>query len=68
MTAFLKTQGSYTTGVVQKGILSLLKKAEGYTSTELSKEFGTSHNSVRAWMSLAAKKLRQEPELYKLLA
>ena len=68
LTAFLKTQGSYTTGVVQKGILSLLKKAEGYTSTELSKEFGTSPNSVRAWMSLAAKKLRQEPELYKLLA
>lgn len=68
LTAFIKAQGSCTTGVIQKGLISLLKKSEGYTSTELSKEFGTTPNSVRAWMSLAAKKLRQEPELYKLLA
>ena len=55
-------------GVVQKGIYSLMKKSEGYNSVDISKDFGVSPNSVRAWMSLAAKYLREDTELNQLLA
>lgn len=68
LTTFVQEQGNHSAGIIQKGVFSLLLKSRGYTSAELSKEFGTSANSVRAWMSLASKKLREEPELYKLLA
>lgn len=68
LSLFLQKQHQDASGAVQKGIYSLVKKAQGYTSADISKDFGVSSNLVRAWMSLAAKKLRQEPELYKLLA
>lgn len=64
----LKNHHQSSTRAVQKGIYSLLKKADGFTITDISKEFGVSPNLVRAWMSLASKKLRQDTKLYKLLA
>ena len=40
---------------------------KGYL-VDISKDFGVSPNSVRAWMSLAAKYLREDTELNQLLA
>ena len=68
LTEFIKEHGNNSKGVLQKGFFSLIKKSEGYTSKEISKEFGTTTNSVRAWMSLATKKLKEEQELYKRFA
>ena len=45
-----------------------MKKSEGYNSVDISKDFSVSPNSVRAWMSLAAKYLREDTELNQLLA
>lgn len=66
--AYLKEQQRQYTGVVQKGISCLIWRAQGYNSKDLSQYFDTSTNSVRAWMSHAAKVLRTEQQLYDLLS
>ena len=65
---YLKEQQRQYTGVVQKGISCLIWRAQGYNSEDLSRYFDTSTNSIRAWMSHAAKKLRTEQQLYDLLS
>ncbi len=67
--AYIKAIESKSSGVLQKGIHALLEKAQGHSNTDdLSRQFGVSTNCVRAWMSLAAKMLRKNPELYDLLS
>lgn len=53
---------------MKKGIASLRLQQKGYTSTEVAKIYGVSSNHVRAWQSKARKQLRQNQELYALLA
>lgn len=53
---------------VRKGIASLRLQQSGYTSTELAAIYGVSPNHVRAWQSRARKQLKQDHELYALLA
>ena len=65
---YLKKQQQDSSGGVQKGIYCLLKKAQGYTSHDMSVFFGVRANNIRAWMSLAAKKLRQDVTLHELLS
>lgn len=65
---YLKKQQQNSSGVVQKGIYCLMKKSQGYTSADLSQHFGVKANLVRAWMSLAAKELRQDAVLHELLS
>ena len=65
---YLKEQQQLCSGVIQKGISCLIWKAQGYSSVDLSRYYGTSSNSIRAWMSHAAKKLRTERKLYDLLS
>lgn len=59
----LKDRHASSTGVVRKGIYSLVRKSMGYSSTDISRDFQVSSNSVRAWMSLAAKQLRADEDL-----
>lgn len=59
----LKNKQQNSTGVVRKGIYSLVRKSMGFSSADISKDFQVSSNLVRAWMSLAAKKLREDTEL-----
>ena len=59
----LKDRHASSTGVVRKGIYSLVRKSMGYSSTDISRDFQVSSNSIRAWMSLAAKQLRADEEL-----
>ena len=66
--SYLNQLAAKSTGVMQKGIYSLLQKSQGYSCVDISKHFGVPSNSVRAWTSLAAKKLRQNQELYKILS
>lgn len=65
---YLKEKQQHSSGAVQKGIYCLLKKCQGYNSTDISRQFGVTSNLVRAWMSLAARHLKKDPELYELLS
>lgn len=65
---YLKEKQKQCTGVVQKGICCLIWKAQGYSSVDMSRHFDVSSNSIRSWMSHAAKKLRAEKQLYDLLS
>ena len=53
---------------LKKGIISLRLQQNGYTSTEVAKIYGVPSNHVRAWQSKARKYLREDQELYALLA
>lgn len=53
---------------LKKGIVSLRLQQNGYTSAEVAKIYGVPSNHVRAWQSKARKQLRQDQELYALLA
>ena len=53
---------------LKKGIASLRLQQNGYTSAEVAKFYNVSSNHVRAWQSKARKQLRQDQELYALLA
>ena len=53
---------------LKKGIVSLRLQQSGYTSAEVAKIYGVPSNHVRAWQSKARKQLRQDQELYALLA
>lgn len=53
---------------IRKGIASLRLQQSGYTSAEVAKIYGVPSNHVRAWQSKARKQLRQDQELYALLA
>ena len=53
---------------LKKGIISLRLQQSGYTSAEVAKLYNVPSNHVRAWQSKARKQLRQDQELYALLA
>ena len=53
---------------LKKGIISLRLQQNGYTSTEVAKLYNVPSNHVRAWQSKARKQLREDQELYALLA
>ncbi len=53
---------------LKKGIVSLRLQQKGYTSAEVAKIYGVPSNHVRAWQSKARKQLKQDSELYALLA
>lgn len=53
---------------LKKGIVSLRLQQSGYTSTEVAKLYNVPSNHVRAWQSKARKRLREDQELYALLA
>ena len=53
---------------LKKGIISLRLQQSGYTSAEVAKLYNVPSNHVRAWQSKARKQLREDQELYALLA
>jgi RNA polymerase sigma factor (sigma-70 family) len=53
---------------LKKGIISLRLQQSGYTSAEVAKLYKVPSNHVRAWQSKARKQLREDQELYALLA
>ena len=53
---------------LKKGIISLRLQQNGYTSTEVAKLYNVPSNHVRTWQSKARKQLREDQELYALLA
>lgn len=65
---YLAVLAEQSSTVVQKGIAALRLQQQGYRSTDLAKLYGVPANHVRAWQSKARKKLKQNQELYALLA
>ncbi len=65
---YLKELEHKSCSSVKKGIASLRLQQNGYTSTDLARIYGVSSNHVRAWQSKARKQLKQDQELYALLA
>ena len=53
---------------LKKGIVSLRLQQSGYTSTKVAKLYNVPSNHVRAWQSKVRKRLREDQELYALLA
>lgn len=66
--AYLSQLENRSRGMIQKGIASLRLQQSGYTSAELGRLYQVPPNRVRAWQSKAKKLLRQDQELYALLA
>ena len=66
--SYLKRLECAGSNYLKKGIISLRLQQNGYTSAEVAKIYGGPSNHVRAWQSKARKQLRQDQELYALLA
>lgn len=66
--AFLQLLEQQHDGILQKGIIALRMQQQGYKSTDLAKVYGVPPNHIRAWQSKARKILKQNKELYALLA
>lgn len=66
--AYLEELAAQSSTAVQKGIAALHLQQQGYRSTDLARLYGVPANHVRAWQSKARKKLKQNQELYALLA
>lgn len=65
--AYLMMLEKQNTGIMSKGIATLLLTAKGYNSTDIAQHFGVPANHIRAWKSKAAAKLRCDKQLYALL-
>lgn len=65
--AYLQMLEKQSTGIMSKGIATLLLTAKGYNSTDIARHFGVPANHIRAWKSKAAAKLRSDQKLYALL-
>lgn len=65
---YLSNLEQRSSNTIQKGITALRLQQQGYKSTELAKLYGVPSNHVRAWQSKARKLLKQNDELYALLA
>ncbi len=66
--SYLKRLECAGSNYLKKGIISLRLQQNGYTSAEVAKIYGVPSNHVRAWQSKARKHLREDQELYALLA
>ena len=66
--SYLKRLECTGSNYLKKGLISLRLQQNGYTSTEVAKIYGVPSNHVRAWQSKARKHLREDQELYALLA
>ena len=66
--SYLKRLECAGSNYLKKGLISLRLQQNGYTSTEVAKIYGVPSNHVRAWQSKARKHLREDQELYALLA
>lgn len=55
-------------GILKKGLIALRMQQQGYKSTDLAKVYGVPPNHIRAWQSKARKLLKENEELYALLA
>lgn len=66
--SYLKKLEGECSNHLKKGIVSLCLQQNGYTSAEVAKIYGVPSNHIRAWQSKARKQLRQDQELYALLA
>lgn len=66
--AFLRLLEQQSSGVLQKGMIALQMQQQGYKSTDLAKIYNVPPNHIRAWQSKARKVLKENEELYALLA
>lgn len=65
---YLQRLENTSAGVIKKGITSLRLQQHGYTSADLATIYHVPSNRVRAWQSKARKVLKEDQELYALLA
>lgn len=65
--AYLKQLQNDSSGVIKKGIYSLLLAESGYNSADIGHFFGVPANHIRAWKSKAVAKLRNDEQLHALL-
>lgn len=56
------------TGVARKGVDAMLYMSEGFTCREIGEKYGTSANSVTAWVSKARKALKLDAEFMRFAA
>ena len=66
--SYLKRLECAGSNYLKKGLISLRLQQSRYTSAEAAKIYGVPSNHVRAWQSKARKHLREDQELYALLA
>ena len=57
---FLNEAGKHCSGTTRKGIEALTLKCRGHTGVEIAARYGAPPNHVAAWISKAAKMLREE--------
>lgn len=55
-------------GVARKGVDAMIFMSEGFTCREIGEMYGTSANSVTAWVSKARKALRLDAEFMRLVS
>lgn len=67
-TAFWHLLEKQNSGILKKGLIALRMQQQGYKSTDLAKVYGVPPNHIRAWQSKARKLLKENEELYALLA
>lgn len=67
-TAFWHLLEEQNNGILKKGLIALRMQQQGYKSTDLARVYGVSPNHIRAWQSKARKLLKENEELYALLA
>lgn len=65
---YLQQLENKNSGIIKKGISSLRLQQSGYSSVELATIYHVSSNCIRAWQSKARKVLKEDQELYALLA
>lgn len=66
--AYLRMLEGQATGIMSKGIATILLTAKGYNSTDIAQHFGVQPNHIRAWKSKAAAKLRSDKQIHALLS
>lgn len=67
-TAFWHLLEEQHSGILKKGLIALRMQQQGYKSTDLAKVYGVPPNHIRAWQSKARRLLKENEELYALLA
>lgn len=54
-------------GVAENGVNAIMLTLEGYTSKDIAEQYGVEPATITSWISRARSKLKNEPEILKLL-
>lgn len=54
-------------GIAENGVNAIMLTLEGYTSKDIAEQYGVEPATITSWISRARSKLKNEPEILKLL-